>query len=94
MTHLAGILNVVGLGANMVGVVVLFFFGFPQPTHDEGVGLGLQDATRLANGMTVAEHNASIRRRRVFYKICSTVGLGLLFVGFLLQLPAAIWAIA
>jgi hypothetical protein len=94
MTHFAGALNIIGLAANMVGVVVLFFFGFPQPPHDEGVGLGLQDATRLANGMTVAEHNASVRRRRALYKIFSTVGLGLLFVGFLLQLPAAILAIA
>ncbi|MEX3791549.1 hypothetical protein [Paraburkholderia sp. BR14374] len=94
MTHLAGILNVFGLGAKMVGVVVLFFFGFPQPTHDEGVGLALQDATPLPNGKTVAEHNASVRRRRVLYRVCSTVGLALLFVGFVLQLPAAILAIA
>ncbi len=92
MTHLPGILSVVGLGTNMVGVIVLFFFGFPQPTHDEGVGLGLQDATRLPNGKTVAEHNEWVRRRRVRYRRFSTAGLGLLFVGFLLQLPAAVLA--
>ncbi len=44
--------NTIGLLLNIVGVVLLFFFGFPQPTHQEGVHICVEDGTRLADGRT------------------------------------------
>ncbi|MCW5650445.1 MAG: hypothetical protein KIS62_11925 [Ramlibacter sp.] len=73
---------------NIIGVVLLFVFGFPQPTHDEGIGLGLEDATPLPNGKTVAEHDASVRERKRLYLICSNTALVLLLAGFGFQLWA------
>lgn len=35
-----------GLAANMAGVVLAFFFGYPQPSHSEGVQ-GLHGFLRL-----------------------------------------------
>jgi hypothetical protein len=60
--------------------------GFPQPSHEEGVSLGLTDATPLASGETVAQHNARVRRRKRAYISLSHVALGLMLIGFLLQL--------
>ena len=84
-------LNAIGLVLNMAGVVLLFFFGLPQPSHAQGVGLGLEDGTMLPNGMTVAEQNELIRRRERTYKVCAYAALGLLFSGFACQLIATIF---
>lgn len=84
-------LNTIGLLLGLVGVVLIFFWGPPQPQLDEGVGLGLEDGTPLGDGLTVAQHNANVRRRRLRHQILSRVGLGLVFLGFLLQL-FAVWA--
>jgi hypothetical protein len=81
-------LNAIGLVLNIVGVVLLFFFGFPQPTHEEGVGIGVEDATLLPNGKTVAEHNQSVKSRKRIYLIWSKVALGLVLGGFCFQLAA------
>jgi len=81
-------LNTIGLILNIAGVLLLFFFGFPQPTHEEGVGRGLEDATPLPNGKTVEEHDKSVRRRKLVYLVCSNAALVLLFAGFGFQLWA------
>lgn len=52
------------------------------------MGLGLEDATPLANGRTVAEHDQDVRRLRKRHGIISSVGLGLVFLGFLAQFLA------
>jgi hypothetical protein len=75
-----------GLCLNMAGVALAFFVGFPQPSHEEGVALGLQDATPLPSGETVAQHNTRVRQRRRVYISFSHLALGLMLVGFLLQL--------
>lgn len=84
-------LNTIGLVLGLVGVGLIFVWGPPQPQLDEGVGLGLEDGTPLGNGLTVAQHNVNVRRRRLRHKVLSRVGLGLVFIGFLLQL-FAVWA--
>jgi hypothetical protein len=69
-------------------VVVLFFFGPPQPNLEQGVGMGLEDSTPLADGRTVAEHNRETEKRRQLHTSMSKVGLGLVFLGFAFQLWA------
>jgi len=78
-------LTAAGLCLNMVGVMLVFFFGFPQPSHEEGMGMELEDETPLPGGETVAQHNFWVRWRRKGYVGASHAGLAMMFVGFLLQ---------
>ena len=80
--------NTLGLASNIVGVVLVFFYGFPQPSHEEGVKVGLEDNTPLADGRTVAQFNEDVRRKKAKYLFRSRAGLGLMFIGFVLQLVA------
>ena len=82
------LLNSIGLALSMVGVLVIFRFGPPQPTHESGVGIGLEDNTPLADGRTVAEHDRDVERTKERYSCMSKVGLALVFVGFAFQLWA------
>jgi len=84
-------LNTAGLALNIIGVALVFFFGFPQPSHEVGVSLGLEDATVFKDGTSVASINAAIRRRKRIYQIFSNLALALLLAGFVLQLWAT-WA--
>jgi len=86
------ILNTIGLLLNIGGVALLFFFGPPQPTFEEGVGIGLEDGTRLKDGRTVAEHNAAVRKVKRWHKNLSRLALILIAFGFSLQLCAT-WVI-
>ena len=87
----AAVTGSLGLILNMAGVMLAFFFGYPQPAHEEGMALGLEDATPLpGGGRTVAQHNEEVRRRKSKYLLWSRVGLCLMFIGFLLQF-VAIW---
>jgi hypothetical protein len=79
------ILNTVGLALNMVGVVLLFFYGPSQPNLEEGISLGVE-------GVIVEEHNAKVRRLRSRHELFSRIALVLIFIGFLLMLIAT-WAI-
>ena len=77
------------MALGMAGVVVLFIWGPPQPSHDSGVGLALEDGTVLSSsGRTVAEHNRNVENRRRFYTGMSRLGLALIFLGFLCQFVA------
>lgn len=82
---------ITGLIFDMAGVVVVWFFGWPQPQLETGVGIGLEDGTPFGpNGETVADHNQKVERRRVCYKRASVCGLLFLLTGFGLQLAAHI----
>lgn len=81
-------LNAIGLVLNMLGVVLVFFFGFPQPTHEEGVGIGLSDDTPISEGKTVAQHDEEVRKRKALYLCMSRFALGLMVLGFAFQLCA------
>lgn len=73
----------------MLGVVLLFIFGPPQPTLESGISIGLEDATPIdSSGKTVAQHNVEVAERRRKHSIMSKVGLILIFLGFALQLCA------
>lgn len=84
------VLNTTGLGLGMLGIVIIFCYGPPQPSFDEGVGIGLEDSNRLSDGRTVAQHNADQRELRGRYSLFSKIGLALVFMGFALQL-LAVW---
>lgn len=84
----ADFLNRVGLVLGIVGVVVLFFYGPPQPSLEEGAGIGQEDGTPQPDGRTLAEHNLEVRARRRRHVIGSRIGLGLVLLGFLVQLVA------
>jgi hypothetical protein len=85
------LLNTVGLVLSMVGVLIIFRYGPPQPSFEEGVGLGLEEATRLPDGRTVADHNRDVDVLRAKHSRMSRCGLILVFFGFAFQLWAA-WA--
>ncbi|NUW65316.1 hypothetical protein HUZ94_17105 [Cronobacter sakazakii] len=78
-------LNAIGLISNIFGVILIFFFGLPQPSHDEGVSLGLEENTRLNDGTTVKQRNLKIKRRRLIYKFFACLALVLMLMGFALQ---------
>ena len=82
------VLNSLGLVLGMVGVLVIFIYGPPQPDLEPGVYLGLEDGTPLGNGRTVAEHNTDVLKLRARHSFMSKGGLILVFLGFALQLWA------
>jgi len=80
------LLTGLGLCLNILGVVLAFFFGFPQPSHEEGVALGLEPGTLLPDGRTVVQHDAQVQTRKRVYARLSYCALGLILIGFSLQL--------
>ena len=82
-------LNAIGLILGMMGAAIVFFYGPPQPSFEQGVGMAVEDNTRLPDGKTAREHDAETRGLRRKYLILSKTGLGLIFAGFGLQL----WAV-
>lgn len=83
-------LNIVGLVLGMIGVALIFRWGPPQPTFEEGVAIGLEDGTPLQDGRTVAEHDADVRTLRARHDKMSKTGLSLVFLGFAFQLWATV----
>ena len=82
-------LNSTGLIFGIMGVVLIFIWGPPQPELEEGMGVGLAEDTPIDDsGKTVNEFNDQVRRRRKRHNIVSKLGLGLIFIGFVLQLWA------
>jgi hypothetical protein len=84
-------LNTIGLVLGMLGVVMLFIWGPPQPAFEEGVPRTLLPRTPLTGGGTVGARIEETRREKVVYKWMSRIGLGLIGVGFAFQLWA-VWA--
>jgi hypothetical protein len=84
----AQIVNTTGLSLSIIGVVLIFIWGPPQPELSQGAGIGLEDNTPLSSGLTVAQDNARKARLTLRHEILSRAGLGLILVGFILQLWA------
>ena len=80
-------LNRLGLIFGIIGVVIIFIWGPPQPDHSSGVGIALEDATYIQKeGKTVEQINDQVKMRKVCYRIMSNIGLALILLGFALQL--------
>lgn len=83
--------NVIGLVLGIVGVVLIFIWGPPQPNLHTGISLGIEDATPIDDtGKTVADHNREVEALRRRHIILSRLGLALIGLGFAFQL-AATW---
>jgi len=82
------ILNTIGLLFSIGGVALLFRFGPPMPTLEEGRSIGLEGGTRLKDGRTVDEHNADVRKLKRHHEKWSRLALILIIIGFVLQLSA------
>jgi hypothetical protein len=82
-------LNTIGLVLGMLGVVLIFLWGPPQPDLDESVGIALEDATVLADGTKVSDMVAAAKRRKRRHWTIPSIGLFLIFCGFGVQL----WAV-
>jgi len=79
------ILNVIGLVLGLIGVIIIFIWGPPQPKLEEGIPIVCNSGTKI-NGITVSEHDKKVRVKKRCHLIMSRVGLGLVFVGFIFQL--------
>jgi hypothetical protein len=66
-------LNITGLCLGMVGVVVLFIWGPPQPTLEPGVNLTADEETITdpKTGQTAADYNREIKEKRTLYGFMS-----------------------
>ena len=82
----SSILNRFGLVLSILGVLLMFIFGPPQPDHNEGFGMALESATVLSDGRTVDEHNKDVAKRKQLYSFSSKFALGLIGIGFCFQL--------
>jgi len=82
------LLNSIGLVFSMLGVLIIFKFGPPQPTHETGVNIGLEDNNLLPDGLTVARHNQDVKKIKGCYLRMSNIGIALVFIGFGFQLLA------
>lgn len=82
------LLNSIGLVLDMVGVLIIFRFGPPQPNLETGIGLGLEDGNVLSDGRTVAQRDREVERARKIHSNMSKCGLTLIFIGFAFQLWA------
>jgi hypothetical protein len=76
-------LNTVGLLLGTVGVVLLFIWApqpsLERPTSERGASVGLEDNTTLPTGKTIKAPEAHYNRM-------SQIGLGLIGLGFALQI--------
>lgn len=84
-------LNSIGLVLNIAGVVMLFFFGWPQPNFSGGGGLVVSDDTPLGDGRTLGEHKKAAADKQRNYRRNAAWSLALIAAGFVFQL-ASTWA--
>ena len=74
----------------MLGVAIIFFWGPPLPDFSDSVGFALERGTKFTDGTTAAGIIDEIQRRKRRHQIMSSIGLGLIFLGFMVQL-IAVW---
>lgn len=89
--ELQQVLNSIGLVLNIIGVVVLFFCGWPQPDFSGGGRRTVEDETVMPDGRTLAKHRAEAQAKQKRHKTWAAVALFLIAAGFGFQLWAT-WA--
>ncbi|MBI9055462.1 MAG: hypothetical protein JEY96_16690 [Bacteroidales bacterium] len=80
-------LNRIGLILGMLGVIILFLWGPPQPKFEKGIGIMVEDTT-VINGKSAGEHDLTIEKRIKKHRLLSSLGLIFIFLGFAGQLGA------
>jgi hypothetical protein len=84
-------LTAAGLVLDIVGVLIVWKFGWPQPNFELGTGLAVEDGTPVGpNGETAREMDEQKERREMKYRRWSLVGIALITAGFALQLSSQI----
>ena len=84
------IVNSFGLILGIIGACILFKWGFPQPSFEEGVNIIAEDATVLGNGLTAIEIGQKVKEEKERFINISQLGLALIILGFFFQL-VAVW---
>jgi len=81
------LINTIGLLISIAGVIILFFWGPPQPKLDSGIGISLEDnKVVMEDGRTVVDLNKEIEIKRKRFEKNSILGLVLVLIGFVFQL--------
>lgn len=80
----------IGLLLDLVGVILLFKYGFPQPDFSQGECLGLGDDIEVEPGITAGERDMRRQKEKVLYTKISTRSLVLIILGAILQ-GVALW---
>jgi hypothetical protein len=83
---LSEIISSAGIILNIIGLIFLFIYGFPQPDFSEGVGLSLEDFTPVGNGKLVKDIKAEAIKKRKKYKVISILCLIAILIGTLMEL--------
>lgn len=85
--------STLGLLLGMAGIVLIFRWGPPQPSFDEGVRRALEEATVFDDGTKVSDIIAEQRERKRRHQFMSRFGLAFIFLGFLSQLIGTWWGV-
>ncbi|HDY68799.1 MAG TPA: hypothetical protein ENH85_13540 [Candidatus Scalindua sp.] len=84
-------LTTIGLCLGMLGVILIFIWGPPQPNLKPGVSIELEDNNPVnETGQTVAEYNQEVIAKKATHACMSRIGLIMVFIGFTCQL-ISIW---
>lgn len=75
-----------GLILNLIGIILLFNFGFPQPNFSEHVGLVLGENDDVDDGMTGKQYAEKQREKKELYIFVSKISLVAIVVGSILQI--------
>jgi hypothetical protein len=84
-------LNTIGLGSNILGVLMLFHWGFPQPEFSGGGALIVEDSNLAPDGRTYGSVRREAKATFMTYNNLSGMALFLILVGFVLQIIATWW---
>lgn len=84
------IINTIGLVCGIIGVLMIFKWGPPQPNLNPGTHLSLHNKTVMADGTSIQEVEDKKAMQKEEQQMYSLIGLGFIGVGFMVQL-VAIW---
>lgn len=91
MPRISKIFNSVGLSLGIIGVLIIFKYGPPQPSFQGEVYSAEEDNTPIdSSGKTVAQYREEVKFQKELYDRNSKTGLALIMLGFTLQL-VAVW---
>ncbi len=86
------VLNSIGLVMGMVGVIIIFKFGPPQPNLETGVSIVLSPNNILSDGRKVSQYDLDAEEAKKMHSCMSKCGLSMIFIGFAFQLGATWWS--
>lgn len=84
----SSIVSSAGLLLNLIGIISLFKFGFPQPDFSEYVGLALGENDDVDDGITGKQFAEKQRKKKQLYRCVSQLSLVGIVIGTILQITA------